>query len=143
MTWHQTIAVGNLGSDPELRYTQNGRAVCSFNLAVNETWTDRGSNERREKTTWYRVSAWGQLGETAKQYLTKGRQVMVIGNVEARGYLNNAGEAAASLELTARDIRFLSGGGGTSGGGGSGGSQNEPYYDDDFAPPQNMNDIPF
>ncbi|MBZ0302452.1 MAG: single-stranded DNA-binding protein [Anaerolineae bacterium] len=136
MTWHQTIIVGNLGSDPELRYLQSGAAVCSFNVAVNESWTDRQSNERHDKTTWYRVSAWNQLGETCNQYLAKGRQVMIIGTVEARGYVNNAGEAAASLELRARDVRFLGGrDGATSGGRGDSGN---------FAPPpDDVGDIPF
>ena len=137
MTWHQTIIVGNLGNDPELRYLQSGAAVCSFNVAVNETWTDRQSNERREKTTWYRVSAWNQLGETCNQYLARGRQVMVVGNVEARGYVNNAGEAAASLDLRARDVRFIGGRDG-----GAGGPQGD--YQDDFAPPPgDVDDIPF
>ena len=135
MTWHQTIIVGNLGNDPELRYLQSGAAVCSFNVAVNETWTDRQTNERRDKTTWYRVSAWNQLGETCNQYLAKGRQVMVVGTVEARGYVNNAGEAAASLDLRARDVRFMGGRDG-----GSGGQQGD-YQD--FAPPGDVDDIPF
>lgn len=135
MTWHQTIIVGNLGSDPELRYLQSGAAVCSFSVAVNETWTDRQTNERRDKTTWYRVSAWNQLGETCNQYLAKGRQVMIVGTVEARGYVNNAGEAAASLELRARDVRFI----GSRDGGGTG--QRDDYGD--FAPPNDVDDIPF
>lgn len=134
MSWHQTIVIGNLGRDPELRYLPSGIAVCDFSIAVSETWTDRSSNERREKTTWYRVSAWGALGETCSKYLAKGRQVMVVGTVEARGYTNNAGEAAASLELRARDVRFL---GSRNEAGGSG------SYDD-FAPPaEDMGDIPF
>ena len=110
MSYHQTIVVGNLGHDPELKYLQSGQAVCTFSVAVSEKWTDRQSNERKEKTTWYRVTAWGSLGETAKQYLAKGRQVMVIGTVEARAYMSNAGEPAASLELNARDVRFLGSG---------------------------------
>ena len=109
MTWHQTIVVGNLGGDPELRYLQSGQAVCNFSVAVSERWRDRNTNEQRERTTWYRVAAWGGLGETCNQYLSRGRQVMVIGNVQARGYVNNNGEAAASLDLTARDVRFLGG----------------------------------
>jgi len=133
MTWHQTIIVGNLGNDPELRYLQSGAAVCSFNVAVNESWTDRQTNERRDKTTWYRVSAWNQLGETCNQYLAKGRQVMVVGTVEARGYVNNAGEAAASLDMRARDVRFL---------GGREGDASRGEYDD-FAPPNEVDDIPF
>lgn len=141
MTWHQTIIVGNLGTDPELKYLQSGRAVASFSVAVNESWTDRASNERREKTTWYRVSAWGPLAETCNQYLSKGRQVMVVGTVEARGYLNNAGEAAASLELTARDVRFLSGTGDMGGGGQQRSSGYQRQDDDDFAPPPENDDI--
>jgi single-strand DNA-binding protein len=138
MTWHQTIIVGNVGRDPELRYTQSGRAVCGFSVAVNETWTDRQSNEKREKTTWYSVSVWGPQAETVSKYLSKGRQVMVIGNVSARAYTNNAGEPAASLDLNARDVRFLSGGGGE-GGSYEGGTD----YEEDFAPPNDMSDIPF
>lgn len=112
MTWHQTIIVGNLGGDPELRYLQSGQAVCNFSVAVSERWRDRNSGEQRERTTWYRVAAWGPLAETCNSYLAKGRQVMVTGNVSARGYINNNGEAAASLDLTARDVRFLGNRGG-------------------------------
>lgn len=134
--WHQTIVVGNLGGDPELRYLQSGAGVCSFSVAVSESWTDRQTQEKREKTVWYRVSAWNQLGESCNQYLAKGRQVMVIGTVEARGYTNNAGEAAASLDLRARDVRFL--------GGREGGGQQRGDYDE-FAPPPSgdVDDIPF
>lgn len=136
MSWHQTIVIGNVGRNPELRYLQSGTAVCDFSVAVSESWTDNATNERREKTTWYRVSAWGRLGEICNQYLQKGRQVMVVGTVEARAYTDKSGQAAASLELRARDVRFL----GTKGdreGGGNGG------YDDFAPPPDNMGDIPF
>lgn len=134
MTWHQTIVVGNLGRDPELRYTPGGDAVCSFSLAVTEKWTDRQSNERREKTTWYSVNVWGSQAETCKNFLAKGRSVMVIGTVTARPYMSNAGEPAASLDLRARDVRFL--GGRSEGQGGSG-------YDDFAPPPDDVDDIPF
>ena len=137
MSWHQTIIVGNLGRDPELRYLPSGVAVCDFSVAVSETWTDRQSNERREKTTWYRVNAWGPLGETCSRYLAKGRQVMVVGTVEVRAYTNNAGEAAASLELRARDVQFL---GSREGGGGQGRGGD---YDDFAPPPDDVSDIPF
>jgi single-strand DNA-binding protein len=137
MTWHQTIVVGNLGRDPEMRYLQSGTGVCSFSVAVSESWNDRQTNERREKTTWYNVSAWGSLAETCNTYLKKGRQVMVIGTVDARGYTNNAGEAAASLDLRARTVQFLGNRGDDQEGGGQSG--------DEFAPPptDNVNDIPF
>jgi len=153
MTWHQTVIVGNLGRDPELQYTQSGRAWTRFTVAVSETWTDRQSNERREKTTWYNVSVFGPQAETVNRYLSKGRQVMVIGTVSARAYTNQAGEPGASLDLTARDVRFLSGGGGSQGGDSQGGDNSGGNYgnqggggnyDDDFSPPpRDMNDIPF
>lgn len=152
MTWHQTIVVGNLGGDPELRYLQSGQAVCNFSLAVSERWRDRNTNEQRERTTWYRVAAWGGLGETCNQYLARGRQVMVIGNVQARGYINNNGEAAASLDLTARDVRFLGGRGGDGGDqggnwGGGGGGQQRQRRDDRASnypdSPASGDDIPF
>jgi len=154
MSWHQTIIVGNLGGDPELRYLQSGQAVCNFSVAVSERWRDRNTNEQRERTTWYRVAAWGGLGETCNQYLSRGRQVMVVGNVQARGYVNNDGEAAASLDLTARDVRFLGGRGdggeqqgGWSGGGQRGGGQQSQRRDDRASnypdAPTSVDDIPF
>jgi len=115
-SFQQTIIIGNVGRDPEMRYTQGGAAVCSFSVAVTESWTDKKSNEKREKTNWYRVTAWLALAEVCNQYVHKGMQIMVSGNVEASAYLNKAGEPTASLELTARDIQFLGGRGGASNG---------------------------
>ncbi|GAB4337352.1 MAG: hypothetical protein Kow00117_19470 [Phototrophicales bacterium] len=137
--WHQTIIVGNVGRDPELRYTPSGTPVCSFSVAVSEKWNDRQSNEQREKTTWYRVTCWRQLAETANRFVHKGMQIMVVGTVEANAYMNNAGEAAASLDLTARDVRFL--GSRDSQAGDTAGGYNQ---DDEYGPPPtDMNDIPF
>lgn len=127
MSWHQTIIVGNLGSDPELRYLNSGSVVCNFRMAVSERWRDRQSGEQRERTTWYSVAVWGPQAETCNTYLSKGRQVMVIGNVSADAYMNNNGEAAASLKMTARDVRFLSGDGGQQGGGQRSQPQRENY----------------
>ena len=153
MAWHQTIIVGNLGGDPELRYLQSGRAVCNFSVAVSERWRDRQTNEQQEKTTWYRVAVWGNQAETCNTYLSRGRKVMVIGNVQARGYTNNNGEAAASLDLTARDVRFLGGrdgdqqGGESSGGGQRGGGRDNRPRDDRASnypdAPTSVDDIPF
>lgn len=136
--WQQVIIIGNLGRDAEMRYLQSGQGVCSFNVAVSENWTDRQTNEKREKTNWFKVSAWGQLGESIHQYLTKGKQVMVTGTVEARAYTDNAGQPQASLELRARDIRLLGSRG--EGGGERGGEYSGGDY---VAPPDNMGDIPF
>jgi len=142
MTWHQTIIVGNLGGDPELKYMQSGSAVCNFSVAVSERWKDRQTNENRERTTWYRVAVWGGQAESCNTYLQKGSQVMVTGNVSARGYMNNNGEAAASLDLNARDVRFLSRGGnaGQDGQGSSGGGDHASNYSE---PPSTVDDIPF
>lgn len=136
MAWHQTIVVGNVGRDPELKYLQSGIAVCDFSVAVSESWNDANTNEKREKTTWYRVNAWGRLGEICNQYVQKGRQVMVVGTVEARAYLDKAGQPAASLELRARDVRFL--GNRQDREGGDGGE-----YNDYGNAPSNTDDIPF
>lgn len=105
--YHKTIAVGNVGNDPELRYTGSGTAVCSFSVAVNDTWKD-SSGERHTKTTWYRVSAWRGLAETCNTYVKKGMRVLVEGNVEVHAFQGNDGEPRASLELTARTVQFLS-----------------------------------
>lgn len=142
MTWHQTIVVGNLGGDPELKYMQSGSAVCNFSVAVSERWKDRQTNENRERTTWYRVAVWGAQAESCNTYLQKGSQVMVTGNVSARGYMNNNGEAAASLDLNARDVRFLSRGGnaGQDGQDSYGGDDRASNYSE---PPSTVDDIPF
>ncbi len=105
--YQYTIIVGNLGRDPELRYTGRGDAVCSFTVAVNRRWTDPQTSELKEKTTWFRVSAWGRLAETAAQYLRKGSKVLVTGSVDASAWITQEGEPRATLELRAWTIRFL------------------------------------
>ncbi len=136
--FQQTIIIGNVGRDPELRYTSSGTAVCSFTVAVTERWTDRATNEKREKTNWYRVNAWRGLGETCNMYVRKGMQIMVSGNVEASSYLGQDGQPRATLELTARDVQFL---GGRGEGQSMGGDDNS--YDSYNTPPATENDIPF
>lgn len=136
MAYEQTIILGNLGRDPELRYTPSGQAVCDFSVAVSTTWNDRTTNEKRERTNWYRVSAWGQLGETCSRYLAKGRQVLVIGTVEARAYMDKSGQPAASLELRAQQVRFVGTRADAEGGQGRG-------YEDFAPPPDDVGDIPF
>ncbi|NLF78672.1 MAG: single-stranded DNA-binding protein [Chloroflexi bacterium] len=105
--YQYTIIIGNVGREPELRYTQSGVAVCDFSVAVSRRWNDRTSNEQREETTWFRVSAWRGLAETANQYVHKGMQIMVAGRIGASAFIGQDGEARASLELTALDIQFL------------------------------------
>lgn len=133
--YQQVIIVGNLGRDPEMRYLQSGVAVCNFTVAVNQI--TGSADNRTEKTVWFRVAAWRELGERCAQYLSKGRQVMVIGTVDARAYTDNSGQPQATLELTARDVRFL----GSREDGGSGGGYDE--YSGGGGQPNDVNDIPF
>jgi single-strand DNA-binding protein len=90
-----------------MRYLPSGVPVCSFSVAVTRKWNDRQTNERKEETTWYRVSAWRQLGETANQFVRKGMQIMVVGTVKTRAYLDQNQQPQASLELTADNMQFL------------------------------------
>jgi single-strand DNA-binding protein len=105
--YQYTVIIGNVGRDPELRYTQSGVAVCSFSVAVSRRWTDRTTNEQREDTTWFRVSAWRSLAETCQQYVHKGMQIMVAGRIGASAFTGQDGQPRASLELTALDVQFL------------------------------------
>ncbi len=104
--YQQTIIIGNLGRDPEMRYTPDGTAVTSFSVAVTRRWTGSDGNQS-EKTTWFKVTCWRKLAETTNQYLKKGRQVMVIGDIDASAWTDQEGKPRASLELTARDVKFL------------------------------------
>lgn len=104
--YQYTVIVGNVGRDPELRFTQSGVAVCDFSVAVSRKWSSQ-DGQQREKTTWFRVSAWRGLAETANNYVHKGMQIMVAGEVDVSAYVGNDGEARGSLDLTARDIQFL------------------------------------
>ncbi len=105
--YQYTIIIGNVGRDPELRYTGSGVAVCNFSVAVSRRWTDRTTNEPREETTWFRVSAWRGLAETASQYVHKGMQIMITGRVAASAFLGQDGQPRATLEITALDMQFL------------------------------------
>lgn len=106
--YQSTTVIGHLGRDPEMRYTSSGMAVCSFSVATTRKWTGK-DGAQQEKTTWFRVSAWRKLGETCNQYLHKGQLVMVEGEIDASAYTpKDGGEPRASLELTARTVKFLS-----------------------------------
>ena len=105
--YQQITLVGNLGNDPEMRFTSSGVPVASFSLAVNRSWTGQ-DGQRQDKTTWFRISVWNKQAEIVSQYLTKGRQVLVIGEMEdARAYTDRDGNMRASLEVRAQTVRFL------------------------------------
>ncbi len=98
--------IGNLGQDPEMRFTANGRAVSTFNVAVNRSYTT-GDGERREETEWVRVVAWARLAELVSQYLTKGRLVYVEGRLQTRQWDDKEGQRRYTTEVIAQDIQFL------------------------------------
>jgi single-strand DNA-binding protein len=130
MTYQQITLVGNVGRDPELRYTPQGTAVCDVNVAVNRSYKG-ADGQRNEETTWFRVTCWNQLAETVANYVKKGKQILVVGEVSARAYTAKDGTNAVSLEVRANTVRFL----GTRGDGDGGGSGRSDYDDEDFSPP--------
>ncbi len=106
MTLNKVLLIGNLGSDPEMRYTPNGAAVCEFRMAVNRRYTT-GDGEQREETDWFRVTSWGKLAETVNQYLTKGQRTYVEGRISSSAYTDRDGQPQATLEVTALTVQFL------------------------------------
>jgi single-strand DNA-binding protein len=129
---NKAILIGNLGRDPELRYTQNGQAVVNFSLATSENWMDKGG-ERQERTEWHRIVAWGKTGELCAQYLSKGRTVYIEGRIQTRDWEDKEGLKRQTTEINATTVQFLGGprgdgdssggdSGPTGGAGGSGGS---------------------
>jgi len=132
----QVTLIGNLGRDGTLRYTSSGQAVCDFSLATTRRWTERNTNEKREETTWWKVSVWGSLAESINQYLVKGTQVLVVADrVKADMYTGQDGQTRVNLEVTARDIQLL-------GSRGGGGNQGMGQHEDQYAP-SDVDDIPF
>ncbi len=109
MSFNKVILVGNLGRDPELRYTPQGTPVCSFSMATNERRKDK-SGEMQDQTTWFKVTLWNRQAETAAQYLQKGRPVYIEGRLRVEEYTDRDGKQRHSLEVNATDMQFLGGG---------------------------------
>ena len=105
MGYQYSVIEGNVGKEPELRYLTDGTPVCSFSVAVNKTWTKNG--EKKEAVTWFKVTAWKKLAELCNEYLQKGQNVLVSGDVSVSAYTDRAGQPGASLELRANTVRFL------------------------------------
>ncbi|MFN2598321.1 MAG: single-stranded DNA-binding protein [Pyrinomonadaceae bacterium] len=108
MSFNKIILVGNLGRDPELRYTAQGTPVCSFTLATNEKRKDR-TGETQDITTWFRVTLWGRQAEAASQYLMKGRPVYVEGRLRVEEWTDRDGRQRYTLEVHATDMQFIGG----------------------------------
>ena len=147
MSFNKIIIVGNLGRDPELRYTPQGTAVCNFSVATNEKKKDK-SGEMQDMTTWFRVTLWNKQAETASKYLTKGSPIYVEGRLRVEEWSDKDGKSRYTLEVHATDMQFISAGRGDE-------YSNDSHTDNDFnepksAPAGNMNqsvpsddDIPF
>ena len=107
MSFNKITLVGNLGRDPELRYTPQGTPVCSFSLATNERRKDRNSGEANDITTWFRVTLWGRQAETASQYLTRGRPIYIEGRLRVEEWTDRDGKQRHTLEVHATDMQFI------------------------------------
>jgi single-strand DNA-binding protein len=134
---NKVILVGNLGRDPELRYTQGGQAVANFTLATNERFSSK-DGEKQERTEWHRIVAWGRTGELCAQYLAKGRSVYLEGRLQTREWEDKEGQKRRTTEIVATTVQFLGGRG--EGGGGSAGFSDGGF--DAGAPPP-PDDVPF
>jgi single-strand DNA-binding protein len=153
---NKVILIGNLGADPEVRFTPSGQAVANFRIATSESWTDKGSGQKQERTEWHRIVVWGKLAELCGEYLKKGRQCYVEGRLQTREWTDKEGKKNYTTEVVAQTVQFLGGPGGRGGeggGSGSGGGYRGGQRDDaggggsappeDFGGPPPSDDIPF
>ena len=137
---NKVILIGNLGHDPELRYTAGGTAVANFTLATTESWNNQKSGQREERTEWHRVVAWGRVAELCAEYLAKGRTVYVEGRLQTREWEDKEGQKRRSTEIVAQTVQFL-GGRGPGAGGAPRAPAGEPAAEGQTPPPDD--DIPF
>ena len=154
---NKVILVGNLGNDPEVRYSQSGSAITTISVATSESWKDK-NGEQQERTEWHRVKFFGRLAEIAGEYLKKGRQVYIEGSLRTEKYTDKSGVEKYSTDIIANEMQMLggaggggeggeraprSGGGGASRGGYSGGGDRGGSSRGGNAPPPSRNDEPF
>jgi single-strand DNA-binding protein len=117
---NKVILVGRLGRDPELKYTGSGTPFCRFSMATDDSWNDKGTGERQERTEWHNIVAWDRLAEICNQYLTKGKLVYIEGSLQTREWDDQEGNKKKITEIRARDMVMLSSGGGENAGGAAG-----------------------
>ena len=148
---NRVILIGNLGQDPELRYTQSGQGVLSLRMATTESYFDNTTKERKERTEWHSVTVWGKRGEALNKILTKGSRICVEGRLQTRSWEDKQGSKRYTTEVVANNLILLGGrgeGGGARGGGGSHDPGPGPGAGDDFGGHDsgggsNDDDIPF
>ncbi len=127
---NKVILVGNVGTDPEVRYMPNGNAVTTLSVATSESWKDKQSGERQERTEWHRVVCFNRLGEIAGEYVRKGSKLYVEGSLRTRKWQDQQGQDRYTTEIIASDMQMLDSKGGSMGGG-------APYNDaQSYAPQQ-------
>ena len=114
---NKVILVGNLGNDPEVRATTSGSRVATISIATSESWTDKSTGQKQEKTEWHRVVFFNRLAEIVEQYLKKGSQVYVEGRLQTRKWQDQNGQDKYTTEVVANEMQMLGGRGGGSGGG--------------------------
>ena len=124
---NKVIIVGNLGQDPEVKYMPSGQAVCNISVATTDSWSDKASGEKQEKTEWHRVVFFRRLAEIAGEYLRKGSQVYIEGRLQTRKWQDQSGVEKYTTEIIANEMQMLGGRGG--GGGASGGGFDAPTAD--------------
>jgi single-strand DNA-binding protein len=147
MAVNKVILVGNVGKDPELRYTPSGTAVCTFSLATSERFKNK-QGEQQERTEWHNIVVWSGLAEVCGKYLTKGKQIYIEGRIQSRSYDDRDGNKRYITEIVANEMQMLGRAGDQGGGSGSGGgsrpaaqgfepsegSQEPPFNPDDDIP---------
>ncbi len=109
---NKVILVGNLGKDPEIRYVPNGGAVANLNIATSESWKDKATGEKQERTEWHRVVFFGKLAEIANEYLKKGAQIYVEGRLQTRKWQDKSGQDRYTTEIVGSELQMLGGRGG-------------------------------
>ncbi len=132
---NKVILVGNLGQDPEVKYMPSGGAVTNISIATTDTWKDKASGERKEKTEWHRVVFFNRLAEIAGEYLKKGSQIFIEGNLRTQKWQDQNGQDRYTTEIVAREMQML--------GGKPDNNDEKPRRDSDSEPDISIGDIPF
>ncbi|HIL09593.1 MAG TPA: single-stranded DNA-binding protein [Candidatus Latescibacteria bacterium] len=142
---NKVILIGNLGADPEVRYTPDGAPVANFNLATSESWNDRTSGEKQERTEWHRLVVWRKLAEIVGQYLKKGSKIYIEGKLQTRSWEDQSGQKRYTTEVVVNELQMLDSRGE---GGGDGMSRDPgPAAQPEYGPPPGgaaeEDDLPF
>jgi len=130
---NRVILIGNLGQDPEVRYTQGGQAILNMRIATSENWLDK-DGERKERTEWHTVIMWGKRGEALGKFLSKGSKLCAEGRLQTRSWEDKSGNKRYTTEIVANNIVLLGSRPGGGGGGGGGYDDGPPAPNDDYAP---------